>query len=150
MELMWANTTGFRDDGWSPEAASEFDTHPEHFFYAADQRHPGRTGHAAMAELAIYLLQQACSSSALLLPLSRLGACQIKSEELFLDHVQVNFLLCVQAAIAEMASPSKSGSWDAIEALADMPEPLFPGNKGDESSLCLLNESMRCGVASCL
>ena len=52
----------------------------------------------------------------------------------------------MQAAWAETVSPISDEEVLRIEGLDDLPEPLFPGNSGGHSTLCLLKKGIRCVI----
>jgi hypothetical protein len=53
--------------------------------------------------------------------------------------------LCdAQAIVAQALAPLSAADHAAIEALEDVPEPLFPGNKGGAGRSCVMNEALRC------
>lgn len=56
----------------------------------------------------------------------------------------------VQAILAASVGPLPQAEQDAIERLEDVPEPMFPNNRGDTARHCVLNDSMRCAPCLCL
>lgn len=58
LRLMVSGERGFRLDGSYEDPAADSRGDHDAFFFSIDGRHPARTGHARMAELAVYLVQQ--------------------------------------------------------------------------------------------
>lgn len=174
---------GFRLDGSYDRPSADSAGDPDAFFFSGDGRHPAHTGHAFMAELAIYLMQQVtrrshehtvvystaiaahfcleCLCTVMCTHINQTNVsgllqalCAFESMSLMLRRYTISTFNSRADGLQAMSSGDLGAaiqrSMDSLSPSdSDISEPLFTGNKGDESAMCLLNESMRC-VAPCL